>query len=97
MFDDGSKAVSCSYDSTAKLWCLRTGMCLDTLEEHTNKVNECCIFPDQQKVLTGSADGTIKVWGFVGGDEKCECQQTLGDTACGEIRGCGVFAGGEKV
>ena len=32
VFPDGSKAVSCSYDKTAKVWCLRTGRCLVTLK-----------------------------------------------------------------
>lgn len=82
---DGSKALSCSYDKTAKLWCLHTNRCLVTLDGHGSSVNECCFFEDGKKVLTASKDGTIKIWGW----EKVtkhpetglplgECQLTLG-------------------
>ncbi len=85
VFPDGSKALSCSYDATAKVWCLRTGRCLVTLEGHGSNVNECCLFPDGNKVLTASKDGTIKIWGWetVTKDPSTgmplgECQLTLG-------------------
>jgi hypothetical protein len=108
VFPDGSKAVSCSYDKTAKVWCLRTGRCLVTLKGHGSNVNECCIFPDDKKILTGSKDGTIKVWCWEKVVEKSsddgplgECQLTPGSEqhqgADKEIRGCGIFDGGQKV
>ena len=109
VFPDGSKALSCSYDKTAKVWCLRTGCCIVTLAGHGSSVNECCVFPDGKKVLTASKDGTLKIWGWqtVTKSEKGlplgECQLTVGreqHTASGrpdEIRGCGIFDNGRKV
>ena len=109
VFPDGSKALSCSYDKTAKVWCLLTGCCIVTLEGHGSSVNECCVFPCGKKILTASKDGTLKVWGWetVTKSEKGlplgECQLTLGreqHSAFGkpdEIRGCGIFANGRKV
>ena len=109
MFPDGSKALSCSYDKTAKVWCLRTGRCIVTLKGHGSSVNECCVFPDGDKVLTASKDGTLKVWGWEAvtkteeGWPLGDCQLTLGrdqHNTSGkpdEIRGCGIFDEGQKV
>lgn len=107
VFPDGSKAVTCSYDTSAKVWCLHTGRCLATLREHGSNVNECCIFPDERKILTGSKDGTIKIWDWLKTHHDdthgrlAECQLTLGvDQHTGEnreVRGCGVFDSGQKV
>lgn len=102
VFPDGSKALSCSYDKTAKVWCLRTGCCLLSLEGHSSNVNECCLFPDSRNALTASKDGTIKIWDL----ETGECQLTLGKEQhippngkgeLDEIRGCGIFDKGQKV
>jgi WD40 repeat protein len=109
VFPDGSKALSCSYDKTAKVWCLRTGRCIVTLKGHGSSVNECCVFPDGDKVLTASKDGTLKVWGWEAvtkteeGLPLGDCQLTLGrdqHNTSGkpdEIRGCGIFDEGQKV
>ena len=87
MFPDGKRALSCSYDKTVKVWCLRTGGCLHTLEGHTGQVFECCVSPDGRKVLSAAKE--MKIWDW----EAETCELTFGtDKHSGkDIRGCGIF------
>ena len=32
---EGDRVITGSFDGTAKIWDLRSGICIDTLEEHT--------------------------------------------------------------
>lgn len=74
--NDGS-FVSCSDDKTAKRW-LRTGgnsndvQLLGTYKGHTNIVY-CAMERDDNTLLTGSFDRTMKVWNTT----SCECLSTL--------------------
>ena len=51
--------VSGSYDSTLRLWCLKTGACRKVLRGHADRV--LCLFWDGDTLLSGSTDQTIKV------------------------------------
>lgn len=55
--------ISGSWDTTARLWDLRSGQCIATLQGHTMAVwAVAAIEGDDNSWLTGSADKTIKRW-----------------------------------
>ena len=61
-YDGDTKVVSGSYDKTIRIWDLRTGGCLRTLEAHSAAV--FCLQFDETKVVSGSADHRVKVFSF---------------------------------
>ena len=58
---DGQRLASASADKTIKLWS-RTGVLLETLEGHTQRVASVSFSPDGQLLASGSYDKTVKVW-----------------------------------
>jgi WD40 repeat protein len=45
-----------------KVWDAQTGQELLTLKGHTNLVTSVAFSPDGQRLVSGSADDTVKVW-----------------------------------
>ena len=67
---DGKTAVSAYGDvNTLKVWDLRTGEVLRTLEGHTGGVNDVAITPDGKTAVSASSDATLKVWDLKSGLE----------------------------
>ncbi|CAD5982649.1 putative WD repeat-containing protein alr2800 [Planktothrix tepida] len=54
--------MSGSEDQTIKLWEIETGEEICTLTGHTGIVYSVAISPDNQTIVSGSQDGTIKIW-----------------------------------
>lgn len=63
--------ASSSGDMTIKLWELKTGTCIRTLEGHTNSVLKVCFITGG--VASSSSDGLIKIWNYKSG----ACVETL--------------------
>jgi len=61
---DGQILASGSNDNTIRLWRVNDGFLLQTLKEHTYKVNSVAFSPDGQFLASGSGDGTIRIWGI---------------------------------
>jgi len=53
--------LSGSDDSTLKLWSSK-GECLSTFEGHSDLVTSVSFSPDGKSILSGSYDGTMRVW-----------------------------------
>ena len=69
---DGTTLASASFDKTVKLWDIRTGECLKTLQAH-GRVNSVSISPDGKTLASGSDDKTVKLWEIRTG----ECLKTF--------------------
>ncbi|KAJ7752103.1 F-box/WD repeat-containing protein pof1 [Mycena metata] len=63
--------ITGSYDRTARVWNLETGVELHCLKGHTRAVRALQF--DQVKLITGSMDHTLKVWDWRRG----KCMRTL--------------------
>merc|ERR1712217_691276 len=55
-------AVSCSDDSTLRVWDLSNGRCRKKLEGHLDRVSVLCARFDKHKVISGSDDYSIRLW-----------------------------------
>jgi ribosome biogenesis protein YTM1 len=53
--------VTASYDKTVKLWDLRAGVPLHTLQGHTDKVL-CVAWAGPEKLVSGGADCTSRTY-----------------------------------
>lgn len=70
--DEGIIVASGSWDKTIKLW-NRRGLCLSTLEGHSNLVLFVAFHPTNQILASASEDTTIKLWNVRTG----QCIHTL--------------------
>ena len=59
---DGTRVVTASEDSRARIWDIATGDELHVLEGHTNSVASAAFSPDGTRVVTASADHTARIW-----------------------------------
>lgn len=64
-FDDNILATG-SYDSTIKIWDIKTGEELRTLKGHASGIR--CLQFDDSKLISGSIDHSLKVWNWRTGD-----------------------------
>ena len=58
---DENKIISYS-DKTIKIWNMETGMLLTTLKGHTDYIYGIQLINDEKKLISTSADNTIKIW-----------------------------------
>jgi WD40 repeat protein/serine/threonine protein kinase len=66
---DGRRAVTGSFDTTARVWDTEQGTQLRILRGHSREVRAACFAPDGQHVLTASADKTARLWETATGKE----------------------------
>lgn len=59
---DGEYLASGSEDNTVKLWDVRTGECIQTVEGHTAPVWYVAFSPDGEYFASGSWDNTVLIW-----------------------------------
>lgn len=62
---DNKYILTCSNDSTAKLWTVE-GKLLATFSGHQDYVYTCCFSPDGKKIATASRDETAILWNLQG-------------------------------
>jgi WD40 repeat protein len=69
---DGSRAITGSIDSTARVWDLASGRCEHVLADQTDQVGAVAISADGTRAITGSdsTDPTARVWNLASG--RCE-------------------------
>ena len=88
---DGSQVVSGSMDNTVKVWDLKGGKALKTLEGHTNIVFAVAVTPDSSRVVSGSMDNTVKIWNL---ENESIIASYRGD---GPITACTIGLNGEII
>jgi WD40 repeat protein len=62
---DGRRAVTGTFGEArvrVRVWDLDTGVCLRTLEGHTEEVHAVALHADGRRAVTGGDDCTVRVW-----------------------------------
>merc|ERR1719229_55279 len=59
--------VTCGRDATARVWDMRSKVCIHTLTGHTNTVAAVCAQETEPQIITGSHDSTVRLWDLVAG------------------------------
>ena len=54
--------ISGADDKLVKIWDYQTKACVQTLEGHTHNVSAACFHPELPIILSGSEDGTLRIW-----------------------------------
>lgn len=54
--------ISGADDRFVKIWDYQNKTCVQTLEGHAQNVSAVCFHPELPIVLTGSEDGTVRIW-----------------------------------
>ncbi|EFN76750.1 coatomer subunit beta' [Harpegnathos saltator] len=54
--------ISGADDKCVKIWDYQNKTCVQTLEGHTQNISAVCFHPELPIVLTGSEDGTVRIW-----------------------------------
>lgn len=54
--------ISGADDHLAKVWDYQTKACVQTLEGHAHNVSSACFHPELPIIVTGSEDGTVRLW-----------------------------------
>lgn len=55
------------YDKTIRIWDVKTGKCIQTLEGHSDCINSASFSPDGSRVVSASRDSTIRIWDVLTG------------------------------
>jgi WD40 repeat protein len=71
--DPGGRWVaSVGEDSTVKVWDSHTGLLVRSFRGHTGIVESVAFTPDGKRLVSGSWDGTVKVWDLTPLDKQAE-------------------------
>jgi coatomer subunit beta' len=54
--------VTTGDDKTVKIWDYLSKSCVQTMEGHTNNVSFAVFHPNLPIIVSGSEDGTVKIW-----------------------------------
>lgn len=54
--------ISGADDRFVKIWDYQNKTCVQTLEGHAQNISAVCFHPELPIVLTGSEDGTVRIW-----------------------------------
>lgn len=58
----GTQLISAASDGLVKLWNISNNECVNTFDEHDDKIWAFCMSKDEKKFVTGAADGKLVVW-----------------------------------
>eukprot|EP00658_Telonema_sp_P-2_P001115 TRINITY_DN10421_c0_g1_i3.p1 TRINITY_DN10421_c0_g1~~TRINITY_DN10421_c0_g1_i3.p1 ORF type:complete len:295 (-),score=82.73 TRINITY_DN10421_c0_g1_i3:296-1180(-) len=58
----GMQMVSTGGDGLFKVWTIKSNECVNTFDQHTDKIWAMAVHPDHGTVVTGASDSTINIW-----------------------------------
>lgn len=83
-----NRIITSSYDTTAKLFDLRTHTNTITLEGHANVVSHCAMTRDERKFATTSWDKTVRIWDVSTGMYRSKGPDVLEGSHDGSVSSC---------
>jgi WD40 repeat protein len=89
MTEDGTRALSASWDGTARVWNLASGACEQVLVGHRDSVWSIAVAGNGHRAVSGSEDGSARVWDLKTG----HCEQVL-QVHTASVSSVAVSAGG---
>lgn len=72
---DKKRIISGSRDTTIRIWDVEEGICTGVFTNHTETVRKLVLSSAEDRLLSGSYDGTSCVWSIT--NEGLECLHTL--------------------
>lgn len=75
---DEARLASVGFDKIIKVWDIKSGQLLQSLNGPSAGVSGVVFSPDGKQLASGSGDGTIKVWDALSGMEKFTAQAKTG-------------------
>ncbi|KAI9597469.1 WD40-repeat-containing domain protein [Syncephalis fuscata] len=84
---DGQFALSASWDTTLRLWDLKTGLTTRRFVGHTKDVLSVSFSADNRQIVSGSRDKSIKLWNTLG-----ECKFDIRENGHTEWVSCVRFS-----
>jgi WD40 repeat protein len=88
---DSQFAISPSNDGTLKVWDMKTGKMVRTLQGHIGSVSVVVIMPDGRFAVSASDDRTLKVWDIKTG------KAVAGFTGDGPLITCAISQDGTTI
>jgi hypothetical protein len=85
---DGTRVLSVSHSSTARIWDAQTSRELATLQ-HADRIFSAQYSPDGARIVTASADGTARLWDGTSGAPLTPPLQHQGKVFSAEFNGSG--------
>jgi WD40 repeat protein len=80
--EDGSRALSGSFDQSVRLWDLNTGQELRRFDGHSDAVLAVALSPDGRRALSGGLDKTVRLWDVQTGQELRRLDGFVGGVTC---------------
>lgn len=60
--NNGTQLISSASDGLLKLWNIKTNECVGTFDKHDDKAWALCVSKDENKFISGGADGKLIIW-----------------------------------
>jgi WD40 repeat protein/uncharacterized caspase-like protein len=90
--EDGELLISCSRDTTVKIWSVKGRRELTVFKGHGSAVKAVRLVNNAQTVFSGGSDGEFIIWRATGGEELARMAQ-VGDTDWLAVTPDGLFDG----
>jgi WD40 repeat protein len=62
---DGKMLISSSGDGSVKFWRVPEGTLLKSLDGYASEVSAFALFPQENALILGTAEGIVEVWSFL--------------------------------